>query len=186
MMDEKLSSQQFEARDIKRILGINRNRLFYWTQSHRLLTPEVAEAAGTGRRARFSLKNLVELALVHALVDFGTDLRTIRIIKGLLDLPCSQLDNSNVFDFALNTPFKEDFKLLLYKMNETEFIVKVDAVFKDQDFEFDKDGRIHLSPGLVKSFLNFNGDESTLPRYVSLQIDLGRIAGETIAKAEGG
>jgi hypothetical protein len=183
-MDERLSFQQFEARDIQRILGINRNKLFYWTQSNRLLTPEVAEAAGTGRRARFSLKNLVELALIQALVDFGTDLRTIRTIKGILDLPSSQLDDSNVFDFALNTPFKDDFRLLLYKMNRTDFVLKVEAVFKDQDFEFDQDGGMHPSPGLAKSFLNFTGEESTLPHYVSLQIELGRLARETIAKAE--
>ena len=173
-----MSNQQYEARDVQRILGINRNKLFYWTHSHRLLVPEVAEAAGTGRRARFSMKNLVELAFIQNVVDFGVDLRSIKTIKEVLD-------KGEVFDEALKTPFQEEYHVLLYRLSGTEFVVKVEGVFDGVEADYDKDGGATPAPGPDEFFLNYEGDESALHKYVSFRIDLGRIAMDVVTKASG-
>lgn len=173
-----MSNQQYEARDVQRILGINRNKLFYWTHSHRLLVPEVAEAAGTGRRARFSMKNLVELAFIQSVVDFGVDLRSIKTIKEVLD-------KGEVFDEALKTLFQEEFHILVYRLSGTEFPVKKAGVFDGVEADFDKDGGATPAPGRAEFFLNYEGDESALHKYVSFRIDLGRIAKDVVTKASG-
>jgi DNA-binding transcriptional MerR regulator len=84
-MAYSLSSKQFEAKEVKQLLGIDKNRLFYWINTHRLVKPEIEEASGTGTRAKFSLKNLLELAVVERMIDAGFDLKKIKEIKGKLD-----------------------------------------------------------------------------------------------------
>ncbi len=79
-----LSLRLFEAKDIHRFLGIDKNKLFYWMKTYRLVTP-VKEAEGTGTRSQFSFKNLLELAVVKELADLGYNLRTIQRLKKYLD-----------------------------------------------------------------------------------------------------
>jgi len=85
MSVENLSNKHFEARDVMELLGIDKNKLFYWINTHRLLKPEIAKASGTGTRVRFSVKNLLELAVIKEMLEFGFDLVAIKKIKRKLD-----------------------------------------------------------------------------------------------------
>ena len=79
-----LDLKQYQAKDIMRILNIDKNKLFYWIKTHNLLTPDIEEANGTGSRAIFSLGNLLELVIIKELKGLGFDLRTIKRIKDQL------------------------------------------------------------------------------------------------------
>lgn len=87
MIVSDLSSKLFLAADIERILGIDKNKLFYWIKTYRLLKPDIEVAKGTGSRAKYSLRNLLELATIKAFLTMGYDLNTIGRIKSILDLP---------------------------------------------------------------------------------------------------
>jgi DNA-binding transcriptional MerR regulator len=80
-----MSYQQYEARHVKEILGISKNKLFFWVKTYGLIKPEVEQGVGTGSRNRFSKKNLLELMVIKELTSFGIDLQTIRGIKNLID-----------------------------------------------------------------------------------------------------
>lgn len=82
---ESLSSRHFEAKDVRKLLGIDKNKLFYWMRTHRLLKPDIEEASGTGTRTKFSLKNLIELAIIKEIADFGLELAAVKKIKNRLD-----------------------------------------------------------------------------------------------------
>jgi hypothetical protein len=179
----RLSSNQFEARDVHRLLGINRNRLFYWTHTHRLLVPEVAEADGTGKRAKFSVRNLVELAFIKALVESGTDLRSAKNIKEMLDEKRDEFDGGNAFDFALNTPFPDPYKMWLYRAGNKRFMAKVVCVMPNADVDFDKGGPRGI-PGEVEFYMNRHVDERPDMGYVSIQIDIGDLAKEIVSKLQ--
>lgn len=174
-MGHSLSNTHFEARDIQRLLDINRNRLFYWTHTHRFLVPEIAEADGTGKRARFSLKNLVELAFVKALVEFGTDLWSIKSIKEILDKTRDEFDGGSAFDYALNTVFPEKYKILLFRSSKKKILAKVVCVLPHADVDIDEDGP-HPVPGVAEFFINEGKDEHPYVGYVSIQIDIGNLA----------
>ena len=85
MTVDSLSSRHFEAKDIQKLLGIDKNKLFYWIKTHRLLKPEIEEASGTGTRAKFSIKNLLELATIKELISLGFDLNSIKKVKAKMD-----------------------------------------------------------------------------------------------------
>jgi len=172
---------RFEARDIQRLLGINRNRLFYWTHTHRLLVPGIAAADGTGKRAIFSAKNLVELAVMKALVDFGTDLRSIKIIKGYLDRKRDEFNGGNAFDFALKTEGKENYKLWLYRIGSKQVSARMRWLNPVGDVDVNEDGP-HPVPAEETLSLDKGKDKLLDESYVSTQIDIGRLAKEVISK----
>jgi hypothetical protein len=180
-MGYRLSNNQFEARDIQRLLGINRNQLFYWTHTHRFLVPEIAEADGTGKRAKFSVKNLVELAFIKALVEFGTDLRSTKNIKEILDKIRDEFDGGNAFDYALNTVFPEEYKILLFRPGKKQILAKVVCVLPHADVDIDEGGP-HTVPGVAEFFINEGRDEHPYVGYVSIQIDIGNLAKGIVSK----
>jgi len=69
----------FESRHIQDILGIDKNKLFFWTQTKQLLKPEIEEK-GRGGRSKFSFVNLLNLALIKELSEFGIELNAIKNI----------------------------------------------------------------------------------------------------------
>jgi len=85
MMAHDLSRIQFTAKDIYKILGVDKNQLFHWINTHRLLEPDIEEGGGRGKRRIFSRKNLLELAIITQMHNYGIELRWIREIKKLLD-----------------------------------------------------------------------------------------------------
>jgi hypothetical protein len=178
---ERLSSNQFEARDVHRLLGINRNRLFYWTHTHRLLVPEVAEADGTGKRAKFSVRNLVELAFIKALVESGTDLRSAKNIKEMLDEKRDEFDGGNAFDFGLKTPFPDAYRMWLYRAGNKRFMAKVVGVKPNANVDVEEDGPKAV-PGEFEFYINRHVDERPDMGYVSIQIDIGDLAKEIVLK----
>jgi DNA-binding transcriptional MerR regulator len=80
-----LSSEHFLAKDVKQLLGIDKNKLFYWIRTYRLLKPDIQEASGTGTRSKFSLKNLLELMIINQLLILGMELKYLKNIKGFID-----------------------------------------------------------------------------------------------------
>jgi hypothetical protein len=84
-MVHDLSQKQFTAKDVYRILDIDKNRLFHWINTHRLLEPDIEEGGGRGNKRVFSVKNLVELAIVYQLHQYGIELRMVREVKKLID-----------------------------------------------------------------------------------------------------
>ena len=68
----------YEAKDIREILGIDKNKLFYWTRTLGLLEPDIEKASGTGTSNKYSLANLIDLAVIKNMVHFGLSLNAIR------------------------------------------------------------------------------------------------------------
>jgi len=85
MIADNLNNKQFTAKDIKNILGIDRNKLFYWIKTYRMVKPEIEEASGTGKTSKYSLKNLFELSIIKELLSSGFDIKTTTEIKNSLD-----------------------------------------------------------------------------------------------------
>jgi DNA-binding transcriptional MerR regulator len=84
MMAQDLSHKQFTAKDIHEILGIDKNRLFHWINTHRLLKPDIEEGSGRGKRRVFSRNNLLELALIIEWHHYGIDLKMISGFMGFI------------------------------------------------------------------------------------------------------
>lgn len=69
-------SQLYEARHIEQFLGIDRNQLYHWVVTKRMVQPEIV-GKGRGGRSKFSVKNLLFLSLIQELVLMGLDLNFI-------------------------------------------------------------------------------------------------------------
>jgi hypothetical protein len=143
--------------------------------------PEIAEADGTGKRAKFSVRNLVELAFIKALVESGTDLRSAKNIKGLLDENRDEFDGGNAFDFALKTLLPDAFKMWLYRAGNKRFMARVVGVKPNADVDFDDSGP-KVVPGEFELYINRHVDERPDMGYVSIQIDIGDLAKEIVLK----
>ena len=70
------------------------------------MRPEKGEARGTGTRSRFSIFNLLELAIVKEMVNFGLDLDNIKRIKTQMDgfkVPEKKIkDKNEIGDITIN------------------------------------------------------------------------------------
>ncbi|GEM_PF-6539266 len=64
----------YQAKDIERLLGVSHAELFRWSRVWELFTPA---QMGKGRRSknRYNFINLLEIALVRELAQWGVDLR---------------------------------------------------------------------------------------------------------------
>lgn len=65
--------------DAVNLLGVSRDRLFYWIKFQRLTTPEV-RGEGRGTRSRLSILNIVELSIAKELASLGIELTLVRRI----------------------------------------------------------------------------------------------------------
>jgi len=77
-------SQTYESRHIKEFLGIDKNQLFHWTQSKKLMRPTYL-GEGRGGRSKFSLDDLLTLALIMEINNFGVELNTLKKIMMSLE-----------------------------------------------------------------------------------------------------
>jgi hypothetical protein len=71
---------EFSTKDIQERIGIKPRMIKFYVE-HGVVTPEIAEAAGTGKHRRYSLKNLLEFALVHELAQYGI---TVAALGGMV------------------------------------------------------------------------------------------------------
>lgn len=76
-------SQTYESRHVKEFLGINKNQLFHWIKTKKLMRP-VMTGEGRGRRTRFSLDDLLTLSLIQAVHGFGIELNIVRKIMATI------------------------------------------------------------------------------------------------------
>ncbi len=79
-------SQYFESRQIYKYLGINKNQLFHWVQTKELMQPAVL-GIGRGGRSQFTFDDLLDLALIKELFDFGFDLKIVKEIMKKIESP---------------------------------------------------------------------------------------------------
>jgi len=77
-------SQTYESRHVKEFLGINKNRLFHWIQTKKLMRPIVL-GEGRGGRTKFSIDDLLTLSLIEEINNFGIELNTLKKIMACLE-----------------------------------------------------------------------------------------------------
>jgi hypothetical protein len=141
-MAHDLSQKQFTAKDIYRILTIDKNRLFHWINTHQLLKPDIETGGGRGNKRIFSVKNLLELAIVYQLHQYGIELRMVQKVKMLIDNMYIRAKNENgkwlnvfedyvgktrkfnLYDWVFETE-KETFLRLYYRPYDETIIVNV-------------------------------------------------------------
>jgi len=173
MSIDSLSSKQFSAGDIFRLLGVDKNRLFYWVQSHRLLTPGIQKGRGTGNRSIFSLGNLIEIALIREMIAVGQDLNSIKEIKDELDRNRDWIEEilsaDNMDWLCLEIRRDKDRLFLNWK---TETMVG----------EFDSDGVGMCGKEELLIALNYDSKDECPNSYASVWIEIGRLAKDLIAK----
>jgi DNA-binding transcriptional MerR regulator len=68
----------YRGPQVCRIVGISYRQLDYWARTE-LLTPSLAEAAGSGTQRRYSYRDLVALKVIKSLLDAGIALKTARV-----------------------------------------------------------------------------------------------------------
>ncbi len=73
----------YRGPQVCRIVGISYRQLDYWARTD-LLTPSLAEAAGSGTQRRYSYRDLVALKVIKSLLDAGIALKTARVAIGYL------------------------------------------------------------------------------------------------------
>ena len=129
MIAEGLNYGPFQAKDIHKLLGIDKNKLFYWIKTHRLLKPEIELASGTGSRSKFSLKNLLELATVKELLSLGFDLSSIK--KIMRRTRTHKEDGKNIFKATIDYDEieREDIKLYIYRLKNKIILYLTSPIF---------------------------------------------------------
>ena len=81
MTKNEIIRRWYTAKDIRQLLGISSGQLFHWGQTWGLVIPEI-EAPGRAFKDKYSFRNLLELALIKELNQFGFEPSQIkRILK---------------------------------------------------------------------------------------------------------
>jgi DNA-binding transcriptional MerR regulator len=78
------NKEGFSAPQACRLVGISYRQIDYWARTG-LLRPSLAEAEGSGRRRRYSYRDLVQLKVIRRLLDAGIGLVKIRRVVAFLD-----------------------------------------------------------------------------------------------------
>jgi len=76
----KYEMRIFKIIEVIKALEVGRDQLFYWVKTKRLIKPEI-EGKGRGKRSKFSLFNIFELAVIQELANLGLELNFIKEIK---------------------------------------------------------------------------------------------------------
>ena len=175
MNAEGLSDKRFGATDIMKLLGVSRNKLFYWFRTHGLVTPVVV-GEGSGNRTKFSFTNLVELALVKELVEFGFDLRSVKAFKYVLDSPVKEFEGRNVFESVVIDQFKDEYFVSFYREGGKVFSPKVEYMHPRGDIDADENNAFFI-PGKVEIWLHEDTLGEPVNRAISLRIEIGKMVG---------
>jgi len=76
-MSDQLLATAWSGKAAAEIAGISYRQLDYWARTD-LVRPSIADANGSGSRRRYSYDDLVQLAVIRALLDAGVQLGTVR------------------------------------------------------------------------------------------------------------
>ena len=93
-------NQTYESRHVKEFLGINKNQLFHWLKTKRLMRP-ILLGEGRGGRTKFSIDDLLTLSLIKEINEFGIELNTLKKIMACLE-------HVEFPNYALNEGMKND------------------------------------------------------------------------------
>lgn len=104
-----------ESRHIQDILDISKDQLLHWVKTMRLVKP-IVTGKGRGGRSKFSFKNLLEIAIVKEMLNFGLDLNSIVKIKKEIDR--YRKNNKNVYSLVLEDDYLVDRFFYIYKSGE--------------------------------------------------------------------
>lgn len=168
-MAYNLSSKQFEAKEIKRLLRIDKNKLFYWIKTHRLLKPDIEEASGTGTRTKFSLKNLLELAVIKRMIEDGFDLKKIEEIKYKLDkFNPDKKRGFNIFKKAFEEYLSTSTSIHIYRTKDDVSLYLYTWIQK----EGQKKGKEYWTPANPFKI----GIDEGPDMYSVLRLDIGKMA----------
>lgn len=79
----------YSGPETAKIVGISYRQLDYWCRTD-LITPSIHEARGSGTRRSYSFRDLVDLAIVKAMLDAGIYLpatrKILRVLQAQVDL----------------------------------------------------------------------------------------------------
>lgn len=78
-MDAINIEESFPGTKVTEIVGITYRQLDYWTRTE-LVVPSIDKGEGSGRRRRYSYKDLLELRVIKNLIDGGIKVEKIRKI----------------------------------------------------------------------------------------------------------
>ena len=78
-MDAINIEESFSGTKVTEIVGISYRQLDYWTRTE-LVVPSINKGEGSGRRRRYSYKDLLELRVIKNLIDGGIKVEKIRKI----------------------------------------------------------------------------------------------------------
>jgi DNA-binding transcriptional MerR regulator len=133
-----MSKDYFTAKDINSLLGINKDKLYHWTESKGLVKPEIEKGYGRGAQSKYSLKNLMQLSLVKELYELKFDLNRIKeIIKtqnGLYDRQSKKMKTVDIWDYfkANRAKYEMDgYILIIVKDQILVFAANEKEVYKD-------------------------------------------------------
>jgi len=173
-----LNSEQFTAKDIKKIIGIDKNKLFYWINTHQLVFPGIQRAEGTGTRSIFSFNNLLELSLVKECLKFGLDLKTTKKIVSRLRNTVYEIAGEriklikNIFEIE----FYKDLSILVKKTKDDVFLF-LERKEEVMRMSPSSSGDPFIDVKIKRYFLGNDLEEQKIPEvYCSLRIELGKMA----------
>lgn len=82
-MTGRLDQHGFTGREAADVVGITYRQLDYWANTD-LIRPSLADARGSGTRRRYSYRDVINLAVVKALLDAGQRLERCRLAFALV------------------------------------------------------------------------------------------------------
>jgi DNA-binding transcriptional MerR regulator len=174
-----MNTLQYDPKDVEKILGVNRHKLFYWMKTHRLLSPDIKGSGGMGSKRIFSFKNLLEITVIKELVDFGLDLSSIESMQkknreeyeNMVKLVVEKIESKSII--------VEEFCFDLYRKGGQFVIGKV--VEEGIEADMDDEGG-YGSPYSIPSPRNILSEEEISKTTISIRVDIGRM-GVNLAKA---
>jgi len=123
----------YTSKDVTNLLGIGKNQLSYLVKTRIIMPYE--KVRGRGKVHKFSLENLVQLAVIKELVNSGIELSFIEQL----------IESTNIFDLLKEGP--SEIFLLVYKSING---ITIKTVREFLDLEGDQVPRVYLTINLYK------------------------------------
>ena len=123
----------YTSKDVTNLLGIGKNQLSYLVKTRIIMPYE--KVRGRGKVHKFSLENLVQLAVIKELVNSGIELSFIEQL----------IESTNIFDLLKEGP--SEIFLLVYKSING---ITIKTVREFLDLEGDQVPRVYLTINLYE------------------------------------
>ena len=131
-------------KDISKITGLAPRLIQFYTDEG-LIIPEVGKGVGRGKVRRYSIKNLLEFAIIKELNDYGVNISALKQILGFV----SKYLNSKQLKMIMMYP---KLKLIIIKDKDNKLTVKLGVnydfresspfKFPDEVLEISDDGKV--------------------------------------------